>query len=342
MHFICRLSSIPLMLACMRRLQAGSADRADFLALLDHPDYQFERRRFGTRLPNAEGLADYLMALPQHPPEEAIGCLALRQHHPLMLRCYDQPQRYEALYESLQRRLTQGMDSIAAMVERGLEPGMSDGMVPEVISTISIGPSFGYAFEGCIHFDLLGLGEHGEANMLERIVAHELHHAIFGPWLQRLRASFDPVERFLSEFAAEGLAIKFCNNAAGVHTRPVEPDQPVNAGLDAFTLNYLNGHFAEAAARLRETLHRLDAGEMGPQALQAELEGYWLSPWTEEQSRDEVPRLLHSRVYTMGNELYGSVWDQGGLEALYDCLRHPRRLLQRLPWLAEVKDVSAR
>lgn len=50
--------------------------------------------------------------------------------------------------------------------------------------------------------------------------------------------------------------------------------------------------------------------------------GYWFTLYTTEQEKTEVPKLKHSRNYSLGNDLWGLIHDVYGKDKVFDTIRH--------------------
>jgi len=321
-----RLSSIPLMLDYVSGLSAHPGDRDTVRKLFAHEDYQFELRRYG--ITSAEHLTDYFSRLSTIDPAE-IPDLSdnhrrnfLREKHCQWLDCINDPQKYYSRYERLKAFFTD--DFLADMQQRLTEmfPKGTE-MIPDpaIVSTLSFGRSFGYPSEGAIHLDLFGIEEYCTLEELPRVVLHEMHH------LQTVKMSEDAgetgftlLDRYIRSFAWEGLAVKFCNNAEGVVSRRIEPELPPNLCVPAISL--LNRHFPEHFQLFCGTVGRIRAGTFTEEDMERQQQEYWLNPYL----YGEAP-LEQLPLYSLGNELYGCVYDVFGLDAAYECFYHPARLV---------------
>ena len=126
-----------------------------------------------------------------------------------------------AFYNDLDNRLKkmEMLDSITAedlgLVERLLENGLPDSFAAEmdrftVLLTVSIGNSMGWPYGEYIHFDVANLDVLGDKEMFLHVLAHELHHIAFSSLVPE---EMSPRQYFFVNFAFEGLAVHFCNNA---------------------------------------------------------------------------------------------------------------------------------
>lgn len=323
-----RMTSIPLMLDYVSGLASHPGDCETVRKLLAHEDYQSELRRY--EIPSAEHLIDYFSRLNTITPEE-IPDLSndhhrnhLREKHHQWLDCISNPRKYYDRYERLKAFFTD--DFLAEMQRRltGMFP-RGTAMIPDpaVVSTLSFGRSFGYPSEGAIHLDLFGVEEYCSLKDLPRIVLHEMHHMQAFKMAEDTAgfySGFSLLERYIIGFAWEGLAVKFCNNAGGVVSRSLEPDQPSNLGAPA--LEVLNGHFQEHFQLFCDTVQQIRAGTITEEEVERQQTDYWMNPYL----YGEKP-LDQTAIYSFGNELYGCVYDHFGLDATYECFYHPDRLI---------------
>lgn len=321
-----RLSSIPPVLEYVSRLGDAPGDLEAVRRILDHPDYQFEARRYG--LASLDHVADYLARLTVIDPAEIPDLSrdhrrnSLRDKHPLWLDCAAHPENYLDRLERVKALFTE--DFLAQMQRRlaAMFPAGTEMIEePAVVSTLSFGQSFGYPHEGAIHLDLFGIERSCTLEELPRIVLHELHHLQMGKIREEM-GELTPLERYIHAFAGEGLAVKFCNNAQGVLSKPLEPEEEPNQGVSAIA--ELNGHFDEHFRLFNDTVRRLASGELAEADVERQFAEYWMNPYL------YGPEMLaQTPVYSFGSELYGVVYDAFGLEELYRCVREPLELLRR-------------
>ena len=127
-----------------------------------------------------------------------------------------------AFYNDLDNRLKkmEMLDSVTAedleLVERLLENGLPEALVAEmdrftVLLTVSIGNSMGWPYGQYIHFDVANLDVLGDKETFLHVLAHELHHIMFS---RLVPEEMSPRQYFFVNFAFEGLAVHFCNNAS--------------------------------------------------------------------------------------------------------------------------------
>ena len=324
------ISSVIPMLDFLRALKSGQATKNQISDIFNHSDYDFEFRRY--EISSKEPIIKYFAKL-NSIGEAEIPILnserknMFREKHNLWLAAYDNPELYEEMYEKIISFITnETLENICLLVKKGL-PINTDINKIRIISTMSIGTSFGYVFDNALHFDMMGFDK-GSLETLPSLLAHEIHHLAMWDFVSTFINTLTLEERFVFSFSGEGLAVKFCNNAKGTISKEIYNNRPVNEGLDAFSMNYLNERFYECLEVFEDTLKKIRLNEMNKEDVFKQLEDYWWNPYTDEQSRDDKPLLKHSRIYSFGNDLYGAIYDAFGSEILFDCIIHPLKAVE--------------
>lgn len=111
-------------------------------------------------------------------------------------------------------------------------------------------------------------------------------------------------------------------------SRKIHPDEPENRGLDQESMEYLSAHFEVNYAKFKQDLADIQSGKIGTlDAVRKLLVEYWFSLYADGQSKDEVPKLKQTRLYAMGNELWGTIYDVYGMDVLYETLNHPENFV---------------
>ena len=318
------------MLEFLRDLEKERATRSQLTEIFNHPDYDYEFRRYGVETKNP--IIDYFLNLntireTEIPTLRSSRITELKDKHPLWLDAYERPDHYELIYNKAKQFFTDEMLlEVVTLVKRGLPDDHDIGKV-DVICTMGIGGSNGYVFDGAFHFDLLRLAD-GNLKDLPLLLAHEIHHVA----MMRYGADFEQTltleEQYIYWFSAEGLAIKFCNNAEGAISKRLYEDRPVNEGLDEFSIDYLNGKFDEALGIFKRTLMSIREETISREEVYQQFSEYWLNFHTEGQQPNETPKLLQPLLYSFGNDLFGAIYDAYGKEILFDCVRHPLKAIE--------------
>lgn len=183
--------------------------------ILSMPDYGVEFRRYGDpNLPvcgiNFEEAVDFFLHFDQKDFENP----RLSYKKESFLAFYnDLDARLEKL--DLLRSLTpEDLRLVEQLLENGLPDSLMAGMEQfTVLLTVSIGNSMGWPYGEYIHFDVANLDVLGDKETFLHVLAHEIHHIMFS---QLVPEEMSPRQYFFVNFAFEGLAVHFCNNAATV------------------------------------------------------------------------------------------------------------------------------
>lgn len=206
------------------------------------------------------------------------------------------------------------------------------------IFTIGIGQSFGYVHGNGMHFDFLQLIRDKSIDDFCATISHEVHHVGVDLIHQKLDLNSIPLEDlFYVYFSGEGLAVKYCNNAEGVLSKSIYSGSK-NIGLDSFTWEYLNNDFYNTMNQFKKTISDIRNNKYKTtEEFEKHMAEYWMNPYIEGQSKNEIPKLLHFRLYSFGNEIWGIIHDCFGKDAVYETLENPgnfpeifNRALERL------------
>ena len=193
--------------------KSGVRDEMELRRILSMPDYEIEFRRYGEpNLPvcgiRFEEAVDFFLHFDEKEFENP--------------RLAGKKESFLAFYNDLDARLQriEMINSITPddlkLVEGLLENGLPAYLLQEledftVLLTISIGNSMGWPYGKYIHFDVANLDTLTDKESFLHVLAHEIHHIMFS---QLLPEEMTPQQYFFVNFAFEGLAVHFCNNAA--------------------------------------------------------------------------------------------------------------------------------
>ena len=193
----------------------GARDEAELRRILSLPDYQVEYARYGDpNLPTC-GIT----------PEESVDFFLHFDE-----KSFDNPRleykkaSFLEFYRDLDHRLEQlsVLDAITdddiALVQSLLKNALPNAVFDSVeqitiLFTISIGNSMGWPYGNYVHFDVANLDLLGDREAFLHVLAHEIHHILFPSLLSE---NMTPQQYFFANFAFEGLAMHFCNNASTI------------------------------------------------------------------------------------------------------------------------------
>lgn len=308
-------SVAPMLAECGKARDQGFFDEEGILSVLDHPDYVFERRRYGEGLPLA-AFVRFLQSLAAgRPDHQGIGDIEVRV--PAWQRLWQDVERQAAAIQQFIAELTpEYLDSCVRMALNGLPDGRDYGDVDFVL-TLGYGGSIGYVFEGSFAYDAIS-AVHGTQSA-RGVIAHESHHLA----LEELPFSWDdspPLMGLLMVFAGEGLACKYCNNCDGPLSRRIDPGSPVDMGSD---WGVYRAHFQEDFAVLKEQFAQVQAGGFRtPGEVFEAFAPSWRRNSSPEWWEEKHERLSYQPNQYMGCQLLGVIQDAFGKGKVYEALFH--------------------
>lgn len=324
MKLTVRFSSIGLMLEALAKQLRGELGRDELREILSHEDVQFEFMRYkaiGAEIGEEEYL-DYFLALPEVGINQ-IESRALKAQH-----CYMQ-YLMENLNLFLEARQELEHLTSPSMLEQQFEQAAK--WLPEhlnwpeirFIFTIGIGGSGGYVWQNSTCFDFIKIVKDSSLDSFAATLCHEIHHVGMGVLLEEINLDALSLESwFYAIFSGEGLAVKYCNNAEGVLSKAIYSGSK-NVGLDRFSWDYLNQHFEEYIQKFCQAVRAIRSGEVKTrEELWQLIGGLLMGSHTHDQEPGEIPRLMHTPLYSLGNELWGLIHDCFGKDVVFDALRN--------------------
>ena len=295
--------------------ETGVRDEAKLRQILSMPDYAIEFRRYGEpNLPvcgiGFEEAVDFFLHFDEKDFENP--------------RLSYKKEAFLAFYNDLDARLrsTELISGITPedlkLVERLLANGLPEHLLREledftVLLTISIGNSMGWPYENYIHFDVANLDTLTDKETFLHVLAHEIHHIMFS---RLLPEDMTPRQYFFVNFAFEGLAVHFCNNAA-------TPGKPSKYPTEAFAIVREDWEFY--ADQHRELMEKVladgkRAGNMTMEQVEALIGEYERFTFTSLKT-GQTRRVSQYPTYYAGCCLWGKIDLALGKERLFEVLR---------------------
>ena len=321
MNFSICYSSIKTMLELCKKLIIGEAKRSDIEILLKHEDYKFEFARYKDRVSENE-FVEYFLNLPNLKEKDIIN-EDLKIHHKYYEDLLKNLDFYIDKSRELERFTPELFEEQISIALKGLP---EDIKFPDLnfIFTIGIGQSFAYVYENGMHFDFLQLMKDKVIEEFCATIAHEVHHVGINTIHEAIDIKNISLEAlFCLYFSGEGLAVKYCNNAEGVLSKSIYAGNK-NIGLDAFTWKYLNDDFYNTMVHFKETISDIRNNRIKSiEELDKHLYEYWMNPYTDDQNKNDIPKLKHFRIYSFGNDIWGIIHDCFGKNIVFETLRNP-------------------
>lgn len=320
MNIDVRLSTVERMLLLIKKLKEGIDIKSELEELLNHKDYDIEFKRYEGRV-SREDFIKYILNLDKVDIDD-LENKDLKAHHKYYMDLYSNIDLYIEKSSELKKLTKEIFEEQAKKALKGLPDGFK---LPDLnfLFTVGIGMSFGWVYENYMHFDYLQLIKEKSVDEFCSTIAHEIHHVGTNIIYDDLGIESLPVEEFFYLcFTGEGLAVKYCNNAEGVLSESIY-DGEKNIGLDKFTWDYLNGDFYNTMKVFKNTITSIHNKEIKSQEeLFKYVQEYWMNPYIEGQSKDEIPKLKQFRLYSFGNDIWGIIHDCFGKDVVYDTINN--------------------
>lgn len=316
--------TVTKMFELCKKHKEGKLNKNELEELLDHNDYQVELERYNNAAGpggkfSKEDYIEYFMNF-FNIEESNIKSKMLRVRYNQLKPFFDNIDMYENKIDTIKNITENDVKQALEHTFFGLPDDMRFDEL-NLIFSIGLGASQGWFYKNYAHFDLVKFLE--EIDTINTVIAHECHHIGFNKMFENFDINQISPEEFLYLFIAlEGLAVKYCNNGDGILTKKLYADT-TNIGLDKFTWNYLKEDFYNTYINFKSQIDKIRSGEIKDiNDLNKYIDNYWMNLYTEDQDRNEVPKLHHSRNYFFGNEVWGLIQDVYGRDKVFETLRN--------------------
>lgn len=319
-----RYKTIPKMIDICKKHKASKLDRVELESLLEHEDYKVEFDRYnnigGPRGGfTKEEYIDFFMNFFKLNFKE-IKNERLKLRYEDLKYFFDNLDFYESQLEKIYDLDEKYVLEALEYTFKGLPESVKFESL-DFIFSVGLGNSGGWFYNSCSHFDIIQYLKNFDLENIKHIIAHEIHHVGFNMFVDKLGIEENlPNEEILFLFLAfEGLAVKYCNNGEGILTKGIYENETKNIGLDKVTWNYLNSNFNSIFDEFKSQLDKIKKNEIDVNEC---ISQYWFSLYTSEQNKLELPKLKHSRNYSLGNDLWGVIHDVYGKDKVFEVIQN--------------------
>lgn len=223
------------------------------------------------------------------------------------------------LYSSLSE---EDKSNIIELLENGLPANTFDSDSEfTILLTISIGNSMGWPYGDYIHFDVANFGFIDSKETFIHTIAHELHHTCFS---NLLTEDMNSKGFFFVNFAFEGLAVHFNNNAETLYKEKKYPNDKTYL-IDEKTWTFFEENFDEFLNRIKEDAKKSESlsFEETKELLSKDFE----QPICKTKSGKEM-LVLHYATYYFGCYMWGIIDLAFGKDKLFETLAKPNNFVE--------------
>lgn len=231
------------------------------------------------------------------------------------LKFYDDLDNRFKYIEMFQNITNDDLNEVSTLLANGLPNDETEDMELTILLTISIGNSMGWPYENYIHFDVCNLNMFDSKTAFNHVVAHEIHHMFFGSLVSE---EMGPKDFFYINFAFEGLAVHFNNNAKTLFKPSKYPGDMLL--IDKPSWDFFESEFAELFNEIKNDAKK--AEQLDIDGVRELLTKYEQFSYTNLRT-GETMTTLHYPTYYMGCYMWGIIDFVFGKEKLFDTLKNP-------------------
>ncbi|MDD2434050.1 MAG: DUF5700 domain-containing putative Zn-dependent protease [Bacilli bacterium] len=306
----------------LMKRKRGVSNEAELRTILKLPEYGVEFKRYNSPgLPMAhisyEEAVDFFLNF----DKKTFTNPRLEYKREYFIKFYEDLENKMKLVEMFNSITSQDQEQILTLLKNGLpsEIAKQDNETI-VLLIVSIGNSLGWPYENYIDFDVANLALIKDKDTFIHIIAHELHHTHFE---EIMPSKYTPSDLFLINFAFEGLAVHFNNNAYTEH-KPSKYKGPMIGMCEADWQLY-GSEFAELFNQFKQDYLATKTLDMkGVQKLLGE----HYEQFTYKSLKDgSIKNIQQYPTYYLGCYFYGSIDLAFGKEKLYETLKRPDQLI---------------
>ena len=198
-----------------------------------------------------------------------------------------------------------------------------DEEVFNVLFIISIGNSMGWPYKNYIDFDVANLDLIKDKTSFLHLIAHEIHHTKF-PLL--IKDEMSVKESFLVNFAFEGLAMHFNNNASTLYKEKKYPLEP-SYEVDDFSWSLFENEFDDLFKMFKKDLKECE-NFSSIDELNNLLENHYEKFSYKSFKDGKEYKIAQYLTYYLGCYLRGIIDNVFGKEVLFDVLKNPDKFIR--------------
>lgn len=310
--------------------QTGQRDETELRKILNHEDYKIEFLRYGLEdLPICNiTYEDSVYFFMNFDKEDFINFDNKRLQYKLDY-FKDFFNNLEERYEYYQKYCMLNDNDLNNVLEL-LRAGMPDDLLSKIdeyniLFTISIGNSFGWPYENYIDFDIANFTLIKSKDDFIHILAHEIYHTFFDDLISE---NMKPDEYFLLNFAFEGIAMHYMNNAKTLY-KPSKYSYP-EYSVDITSWDIYNNDFDFLFSNFKKDYlqtSKLDENDQTSFEVTNNLISSYQQFYYTDSSNNKL-KISQYPTYYLGCHLFGAIDIVFGKEILLNVLKNPNKIVE--------------
>lgn len=309
------------MIDWLKERKAGNCDENRLRDILMMPEYQVEFKRYGNKnLPvctlTYEEAVDFFLHFDQKEFENP----RLQMKQPVFRSFYDHMDEQMEKVTMFTEINSEDEKRILFLLQNALPDSLlSEIDAYRIIITASIGNSQGYPSDQNIVFDVTNLDVFPDKNTIVEVLAHEIHHTLFGYLLPEEMESQD---LFVLNFAFEGLAVHFCNNASTKLKSRKYSDSP-SRGISEQDFNLYDEEYDELFAEFKQDFY--NAKELSGDKVTELVASHYEQFEYVSRKDGSAHKISQYPTYYLGCYIWGSIELAFEKEVLFDTMKNPSK-----------------
>lgn len=325
---VCKDTISKMIILCEKH-KLNTLKKYELENILEHEDYKIEYERYNNAGGPRGGFSkeeyvDFFMNFFKLRIDE-INNDRLKMRYNELKYLFDNLDFYKKQVEILDHLTEKDIREALKYTFNGLPENIKFDKLNFIFS-VGLGNSIGWFYKDYSHYDIVHFLKKFDLQIVKNTIAHEIHHIGLNMFFEKLGVDDLDAEGYLYMFlAGEGLAVKYCNNGEGILTKSIYNSEH-NIGIDKYTWEYLNNDFNDTFKNFKDQICKIRNGKIKDiSELSEYLSEYWLGLHSKEQDKTEVPKLMHSRNYSFGNDIWGLIHDIYGKNKVFETLANPKK-----------------
>lgn len=323
-HFL--TSSVkPMYEWLVERKSTNTKNLSRLKEILSNDDYHIEFLRYGIKnLPVSTISFDEAIDFFMNFDEKHFANPRLEYKRPYFVKFYNDLENKIELISTFASFTKTDEETIDNLLLNGLPDYMSNEKQNffNILFIISIGNSMGRPYENYLDFDVANLDLIKDKTNFLHLIAHEIHHTRFSLLIKN---NMNLMESFLVNFAFEGLAMHFNNNASTLFKEKKYPNEP-SYEIDEFSWSLFENDFDDLFSMFKKDLYESKTYTSDEELSTLVESHYEKFTYTSFKDKKEY-KISQYPTYYLGTYLWGIIDNAFGKEILFETLKNPEKFV---------------